>query len=168
MARRMDAELYVVHVDRSFGPVLLLHVTLLLRDHSWPELQRAGFAVDVGLLFLLIGIALKSPKYWPMAAAGFQLLAVLTHIAKMIDPNLQQWAYITAIVIWTYLLMIALGIGNRSTQGPFIGATATALLPVAFGCLSVARIEGTAAGGETGVIAEFCVRNAPPDGQRTS
>lgn len=86
-------------------------VTVLLRDHSWPELQRAGFVVDVGLLLLLIGIALKSPKYWPMAAAGFQLLAVLTHIAKMIDPNLQQWAYITAIVIWTYLLMIALGIG---------------------------------------------------------
>jgi hypothetical protein len=85
--------------------------TVVLRDYSWPQLQLAGFVVDVLLLLLLLWIALRSPKYWPLAAAGFQLLAVLTHVAKMIDPGLQQWAYITAIVIWTYLLMITLGVG---------------------------------------------------------
>lgn len=93
------------------GLLINVAVTVLLRDDSWPALQRAGFAVDVLMLFLLVGIALWSPKYWPMAAAGFQLLAVLTHIGKMIDPELEQWAYITAIVIWTYLLLSALGVG---------------------------------------------------------
>jgi hypothetical protein len=85
--------------------------TVVLRDHSWPQLQRAGFTIDLLFLVLLLVIALRSPKFWPMAAAGFQLLAVLTHVAKMIDPALEQWAYITAIVIWTYLLMTALGVG---------------------------------------------------------
>ena len=85
--------------------------TVLLRDRSWPHLQTAGFVMDVLVLALLIGIALRSPKFWPMAAAGFQLLAVLTHVGKMIDPNVNQWAYITAIVIWTYLVIIALGVG---------------------------------------------------------
>lgn len=101
-------------VDERLATVGLLSnvlATVVLRDYSWPQLQLAGFVVDVLLLLLLLWIALRSPKYWPLAAAGFQLLAVLTHVAKMIDPGLQQWAYITAIVIWTYLLMITLGVG---------------------------------------------------------
>lgn len=90
-------------------------VTVLFRDRSWTSLQTAGFAMDVIVLLLLVAIALKSAKYWPMFGAGFQLLAVLTHVAKMIDPNVDQWAYITAIVIWTYLLMGALGLGTWNT-----------------------------------------------------
>jgi hypothetical protein len=85
--------------------------TVVMRDYSWPQLQRAGFIVDILLLVLLLAIAMRTRKFWPLAAAAFQLLAVLTHVAKMIDPDLQQWAYITAIVIWTYLLLIALGVG---------------------------------------------------------
>jgi hypothetical protein len=85
--------------------------TVVMRDYSWPQLQRAGFAIDVLFMILLLAIALRSAKFWPMAAAGFQLLAVLTHVAKMIDPDLEQWSYITAIVIWTYLPMTPHGVG---------------------------------------------------------
>lgn len=85
--------------------------TVVMRDHSWPQLQSAGFIVDVLFLVLLLAIALRTSKFWPLAAAAFQLLVALTHVAKMIDPELEQWSYITAIVIWTYLLMTALGVG---------------------------------------------------------
>ncbi|MNE48446.1 hypothetical protein D3C80_1429100 [compost metagenome] len=64
--------------------------------------------------------------------------------------------------------MIAPGIGNRSTQGPFIGATTAALLPVAFGSLRVACIECAAAGREAGVVAELGVWKAAPDDQCAS
>ena len=87
-------------------------VTVLMRDYSWPQLQGAEFVVDVLTLLLFTAIALRTPKYWPMAAAAFQLLGVMTHVAKMIDPSLQQWAYMTAIVIWTYLIFIAIGVGT--------------------------------------------------------
>jgi len=87
------------------------NVTILLRDTSWPQVQLAGFVADVVSLVLLLAIALWSRKFWPLAAAAFQLLMVITHVAKMIDPNIGQWSYITAIVIWTYLLMISLGVG---------------------------------------------------------
>lgn len=86
-------------------------VTILLRDRSWPHVQLAGFAMDIFVLLVLGAISLRTPKYWPLAAAGFQLLAVLTHVGKLIDPNLNQWAYLTAIVIWTYLVIVALGVG---------------------------------------------------------
>lgn len=99
--------------ERLTAAALLANVgaTNLLRDQSWPHLQRAEFAADVILLVLFGAIALRTRKFWPLAAAGFQLLSVVTHLAKMIDPALQQWAYITAIVIWTYLILIALAVG---------------------------------------------------------
>ena len=91
--------------------VINIAATRVLRDYSWPQVQLGGFGADVLSLVLLLAIALRTHKFWPLAAAAFQLLMVLTHVAKMIDPNLGQWAYITAIVIWTYLLQIALGVG---------------------------------------------------------
>ena len=91
--------------------VINIAATRALRDYSWPQVQLGGFVADVLSLVLLLAIALRTHKFWPLAAAAFQLLMVFTHVAKMIDPNLGQWSYITAIVIWTYLLMIALGVG---------------------------------------------------------
>lgn len=105
--------------------------THLLRDYSWPQVQPAGFVADVLSLVLLLAIALRSRKYWPLAAAAFQLLMVITHIAKLIDPDIGQWSYLTAIVIWTHLLNVALGVGiwnawrARSSYSP-MGEAATA------------------------------------------
>ena len=101
-------------VEEKLAAVSLISavsLTVLLRDRTWPHLQVAEFVVDILLFAALLAIALTSPKWWPMSAAGFQLLAVLTHVGKMIDPAVDQWAYITAIVIWTYLVIIALGVG---------------------------------------------------------
>jgi len=86
-------------------------VTLALRDRSWQGTQWIGFGVDVAFLLIITTIALRSPRYWPLAAAGFQLLGVVTHAARMIDPHVQAWAYITAGVIWTYAVVIALAVG---------------------------------------------------------
>ena len=82
-----------------------------LRDYSWPNLQLGAFAADILMFGFLFGLALRTEKYWPLAAAGFQLLAVMTHLAKMADRNVQQWAYMSAQVIWTYLVMTALAVG---------------------------------------------------------
>jgi len=103
--------------ERLTAAALLLSigVTVVLRDRSWSHLQVAGFVMDVLVLVVLVGISLRTAKFWPMAAAGFQLLAVLIHVAKMIDPQVQDWAYITAIVIFTYLLIGALGVGTWNT-----------------------------------------------------
>ena len=85
--------------------------TLLLRDRSWVGMQWGGLFADLGLFLAFFGIALRSSRYWPIWAAGFQLLAVVTHGARLIDPNLGAWAYITAGVIWTWLVMAAMAVG---------------------------------------------------------
>lgn len=93
------------------GFLLSLAVTFVFEDRTWPHIQKAIFAADTALFVLLVVLALRAQKYWPMAAASVQLLAVLTHVAKMLDTGVGQWAYMTAGVIWTYLLLIALGVG---------------------------------------------------------
>lgn len=94
------------------GILLSFMVTVLTRDNSWQHVESAVFVADTSLFIALVVISLKTPKFWPMAAAGFQLLAIMTHVAKVMDAGLQQWAYITAGVIWTYLLLAALGVGT--------------------------------------------------------
>ena len=99
--------------ERLAGAALLLNtaVTLVLRDFALP-FEAGGFAADIATLLLLGVVALRSIKFWPMFAAAFQLLGVMTHVAKIIDPAVRPWAYYTAIVIWTYLIYIALGVGT--------------------------------------------------------
>lgn len=111
-----------------WGLCLNAVLTVTLRDLSWPHVQWIGFGLDAALLGLLVWIALRSAKYWPMPAAAFQLLATATHIAKLVDTHVEQWAYLSAIVIWTYALTLTLGVGvwnswreasYRANAGPF-------------------------------------------------
>jgi hypothetical protein len=99
----------------ALGLLANVAFTVILRDRSWPHLQWAGFEADILFFALILAIALRSRKYWPLAAAAFALLDVVTHVAKLIDANVAQWAYFTAIVIWTYALFVALGVGTWNT-----------------------------------------------------
>lgn len=100
--------------ERLVALALLLSMgaTYLLRDRSWAEPQWAGLAIDLGFFFFLLILALRTDRFWPLWAAGFELLAVVTHGARLVDPTLGDWVYITATVIWTYLVLTALAIGT--------------------------------------------------------
>jgi len=98
------------------GAVLLsVVVTVVLRDPRWVGLQRGAFVADVLLLLALGALALRTARYWPMAAAAFQLLCVLTHVARMIDPGVRGWAYATGQVIFTQWVLITIGVGVLNT-----------------------------------------------------
>ncbi|MEO8114038.1 MAG: hypothetical protein ABI655_06640, partial [Phenylobacterium sp.] len=69
------------------------------------------FVVDALAFVAFTWIALKSHRYWPLWAAGFQLLTIVTHVASIVDRSLSGWTYISAQVIWGYLLLAAVGVG---------------------------------------------------------
>ena len=91
--------------------VLAWVATLVFRDPRWVGTQWAGFTIDLVLLTLLTLVSLRSARWWPMLAAGFQLLNVITHVARMVDPGVRAWAYATGQVIWSQLVLVALGVG---------------------------------------------------------
>lgn len=95
--------------------VLCWMATLLLRDPRWLGAQWGAFGVDIVFLAILTALALRTRRYWPLAAAAFQLLAVTTHAARMLDRHLGGWAYATAEIIWTQLVLIALAVGVWGT-----------------------------------------------------
>jgi len=97
------------------GVVFSWLVTVLLRDPRWIGPQWGAFGADVILLALLIVIAIRSARYWPMVAAAFQLLCVMIHVARIVDPGVRAWAYATGQVIFSQWLMIAIGIGVWNT-----------------------------------------------------
>jgi hypothetical protein len=75
-------------------------------DIQWPII-----ATDSGLFALYLWIALRSPRYWPLFLASFALLVLVTHLAHGLDPGVSGWSYLTAELLWSYLMLVALGYG---------------------------------------------------------
>jgi hypothetical protein len=89
--------------------------TLALRDPTWRNTQWGGLVVDACFLVLLVGIALRSRRYWPMFMAAFQLLGVITYCAHLADNKIAAWTYASATIIWTDLCLLALLVGAIGT-----------------------------------------------------
>ena len=64
--------------------------------------------VDVVLLAFFLWLALRSTRFWPLFVAGFQLLLVITHFASAADSAVSGWAYKTAGMIWSFLIVFAI------------------------------------------------------------
>jgi hypothetical protein len=93
------------------GFLLSWFADAMLKDHRFVGPQWAEFASDTAFFVLILVVALRSGRYWPLFAAAFQLLEVITHTASIVARHLSAWAYITANVIWTYLLLGSLAYG---------------------------------------------------------
>jgi hypothetical protein len=113
------------------GVLLSFAITVALRDRSWAGTQWSAFVADVALLALLTAISLRTTRFWPLVAAAFQLLCVMTHIARMVDPGVRAWAYATGQVIFTQLYMIAVGFGVWNTWRGRLPEEATGAAPAA-------------------------------------
>ncbi len=78
-------------------------------DHLYIGDFRYGVAVlSVGLFTTLIVLALRTDRWWLIAAAGVQLLSIGLWVATLLG-DLQIWGAVTVrIVIWMQLMLLAL------------------------------------------------------------
>ena len=98
----------------------MIAVALLTGAFVSPLVETAAFAfpevgvlaVDSALFVLLLGLALVSDRFWPMWAAGFQIVGTLIHVARFVDASIWPKAYITAEAFWAYPVLAALGFGT--------------------------------------------------------
>jgi len=70
------------------------------------------FLVDSLLLIALCMIAVRSNRWWPIPAAGCQLVAVLVHIGKLLDPTMIPDGYAFLVTIWSWPMVALLGLGT--------------------------------------------------------
>lgn len=74
--------------------------------------EYAIFMLDVGALVVFTVLALRYRQGWQIGVTSFQLLTMATHIAVMIDLRISVLAYLTAYLVWSYLLLAALAWGG--------------------------------------------------------
>ena len=84
------------------------HLTLQVR---YLALDTTDVVVDTAVLVALIAIALASDRFWPLWAAGFQLVGSMAHVLKMIDVTFAPWGYAVAARFWSYPILLVLFIG---------------------------------------------------------
>ena len=72
---------------------------------SWYQPQWGIFGVDVLNLLALASLAFIYDRRWPVCAAGFQAIAVLTHVAFLINPHALYRGYFYANFAVGFLLL---------------------------------------------------------------
>ncbi len=93
--------------------ILASIASALVQDtRHWLDPQWGMLGVDLAFLAVLLWLALRSDRHWPMWAAAFQLLGVVTYVARMTDYRVGALAPFTAGVIWSYLVLLTLMIGT--------------------------------------------------------
>ena len=87
--------------------------SLLIQDDASLDLQEyAMLGVDFAMLVALGVLAWSGERTWPVWAAACQAITVAVHLAKMVDFRIPTVAYISALVLASYGVLIALAIGT--------------------------------------------------------
>jgi uncharacterized membrane protein YjjP (DUF1212 family) len=85
-----------------------------------PFVQERGFAnPEIGVLFVdfflfavFAAIALRSDRFWPIWAAGFQLGGLAVHLAAARMPGILPEIYLATLIIWSYPVVIVVLLGT--------------------------------------------------------
>ncbi len=89
----------------------LIASSLLNHRHAFDP-EYGVLAADGAVLIVYAVLAFGTNRRWTLWATAFQALAVLTHLARMIDPTLDRWAYLTTTILWGYAVLGALIVGT--------------------------------------------------------
>jgi hypothetical protein len=98
-------------------------VSILMRSPlqgRYHVIETSDLIVDTAVLATVIAIALASDRFWPLWAAGLQLVDSMSHLIKAIHADLLPNVYGAAERFWSYPILIILLIGawrqRRRTQ----------------------------------------------------
>ena len=72
--------------------------------------------IDLAAFVALLGLVWRSERRWPLAAVGFQGLAVGVDLVRIVSPHLSGWAYLTALAVAGYGLLSAIAVGTFMSE----------------------------------------------------
>ncbi len=78
---------------------------------AFVHLEWATLVIDGLLMVGLIGLALRSDRFWPLPSAALQVVSCLAHIEKMIEPRSYTLGYQMLAQASTYPTLLLLGLG---------------------------------------------------------
>lgn len=81
-------------------------------DTNLVNVQYPLFAIDLVVLGVLVFLAGRSDRSWPVWAAGFQLIVVAVHLVTVFDLRVRMIAYFSAVVLGSYGVLAGLVVGT--------------------------------------------------------
>lgn len=79
------------------------------------DFNLAAFVIDLVILLVFLGIALRSTRFWPMWVAGLQLVTTTVHLIRLFNQELLGFVFGTALAFWSYPILLLIGIGAWRT-----------------------------------------------------
>lgn len=102
------------------GVIANAYLTVLVaspKNTLFNHLETPILLVDIALLMLLLGISLRSEKFWPLWITAMHALSTLAHLSPFV-PDMQPLGYWRAAASWSWpmLIVIALGIHRHHQE----------------------------------------------------
>jgi hypothetical protein len=101
--------------ERIAALVFISATVVSIAGHSphgrYVAIEATDLIVDTAVLFSVVAIALVSDRFWPLWAAGLQLVDSMAHVMKAIDTNLLPTVYGAAERFWSYPILLVLFVG---------------------------------------------------------
>ncbi len=85
-------------------------------DEMYMHPEIGVLIVDLAMLSGFIVLALSAERYWTLWICSMQVIQVMSHIPKMIIPELLPQAYYIIAAIWAYPMLIVLTVGTYRHQ----------------------------------------------------
>jgi DNA repair protein RadC len=82
--------------------------TPLLQTQRFTGIEFGIAAIDIALLAALVWLAFTSDRRWPIFAAAFQAVGVLTHFARLKSGPVHGDVYGHLLVLWSYPVALSL------------------------------------------------------------
>jgi hypothetical protein len=84
--------------------------------HRYSQIEAGEMLVDLTVLAVFVGVALRSDRFWPLWIAGLQLTSSLAHLMKGINLDLMPQAYAAATKFWSYPILLIVAVGTWRHQ----------------------------------------------------
>jgi hypothetical protein len=101
--------------ERIAALVFISATVLSILGHTphgrYVAVEASDLIVDSAVLVAVVAIALVSDRFWPLWAAGLQLVDSMSHVLKAIDVDLLPKVYGAAERFWSYPILIILFVG---------------------------------------------------------
>ena len=88
-------------------------ITPFSQAHHFEQPEVGIYVVDLLTLLFFVFLALRSSRYWPLFATGFQLAGMAVHIVPYMHGRYSALAYGVGSVAAAYLVLLAIALGSR-------------------------------------------------------
>ena len=91
--------------------ILFLQPILQRAQHGGAQFNLGATALDMATFLVLLFLAFRSGRIWPVVALAFESISVLTHFSVFWNHDASNFAYVSVAMLAGYLVLFAFAAG---------------------------------------------------------